>query len=68
MSIDALRKTLLWCAVINYGILLVWFLFFIFGHDWIYLLHSRWFHPSQSSSLTCFITPECRSTSSVFSS
>jgi Family of unknown function (DUF6868) len=45
MSIDALRKTLLWCAVINYGILLVWFLFFIFAHDWIYLLHSRWFHP-----------------------
>jgi hypothetical protein len=46
MNIDALRKVALWCAVINYGVLLVWFLFFIFAHDWIYLLHSRWFRLS----------------------
>jgi hypothetical protein len=38
------RKALLWCAVINYGILLVWFLLFLLAHDWMYLLHSRWFH------------------------
>ena len=28
MSIAMVRRALLWCAVINYGILLVWFLFF----------------------------------------
>jgi uncharacterized protein DUF6868 len=46
MIIDIVRKLLLWCAVINYGILLVWFLFFILGHDWMYLLHTRWFRLS----------------------
>jgi hypothetical protein len=46
MAIDIVRKTLLWCAAINYGILLVWFLFFVLAHDWIYLFHSRWFHLS----------------------
>ena len=46
MSIEMVRKALLWCAVINYGILLVWFLFFIVAHDWMYLSHSRWFHLS----------------------
>jgi hypothetical protein len=46
MSIEILRKALLWCAVINYGILLVWFLLFILAHDWMYLLHDRWFRLS----------------------
>jgi hypothetical protein len=46
MSIEMIRAALLWSAVINYGILMVWFLFFIWAHDWIYLLHARWFHLS----------------------
>lgn len=46
MSMDVARKALLWCAVINYGILLVWFLFFVLAHDWMYLLHTRWFRLS----------------------
>ena len=37
------RKALLWAAVINYGILLVWFSFFVLAHDRMYLLHSQWF-------------------------
>jgi hypothetical protein len=41
-----LRDVLLWCAVINYGILLVWFLFFILAHDWMHRLHGRWFRLS----------------------
>lgn len=44
MSIETARNVLLWCAVINYAILLVWFLFFMLAHDWMYLFHSRWFH------------------------
>jgi len=46
MSIETIRKTLLWCGIINYGILLVWFLFFILAHDWMYLVHGRSFHLS----------------------
>ena len=46
MSIEILRNTLLWCTVINYGVLLVWLLFFIFAHDWMHRLHGRWFHLS----------------------
>ena len=44
MDRDAARKMLFWCGVINYGVLLLWFLVFLFAHNWIYLLHSRWFH------------------------
>ena len=46
MSLEIVRKTLLWCTILNYGILLVWFLFFMLAHDWIYQLHGKWFHLS----------------------
>jgi hypothetical protein len=46
MSIERVRKTLLWCTVINYGVLLVWFLVFMLAHDWLYGLHGLWFHLS----------------------
>jgi hypothetical protein len=46
MTIEVVRRLLLWCAVINYGILLVWFLFFTLAHDSMYQLHGRWFHLS----------------------
>lgn len=44
MIIAIVRDALLWCAIINYGILLLWFLVFILAHDWMYLFHGRWFH------------------------
>ena len=46
MSSESVRRALLWCALLNYGILVVWFLFFMLAHDWMYLLHSRWFRIS----------------------
>lgn len=46
MSAEMLRTSFGWCAVINYGILLVWFLFFILVHDSMYAFHGRWFHLS----------------------
>ena len=46
MSIELTRSFLLWCTVINYGILLVWFLVFAFAHDWIQRFHGRWFRLS----------------------
>lgn len=43
MSIDELRILLGWSALINIGLLLYWFMFIVFAHDWLYRLHSRWF-------------------------
>jgi hypothetical protein len=43
MTIETVRKTLLWCAIINYGILLVWFIAFVLAHDWMHTFHGRWF-------------------------
>jgi len=47
MSLALVRDALLWCTLIDYGILLVWWLFFMLAHDWMYRLHSRWFHLSR---------------------
>jgi len=43
MSIDQVRELLAWCTVINFGILIFWWLMFILAHDFVYRLHSRWF-------------------------
>ncbi len=43
MSIEILRGVLGWCAVINYGVLLFWFLAFTLAHDQMQRLHGRWF-------------------------
>jgi hypothetical protein len=47
MSIEAAREVLLWCTIIDYGVLLVWFLAFVFAHDWLHRMHGRWFHLSR---------------------
>lgn len=47
MTLEAAQGLLLWCLVVNYGILLLWFLLFWFGHDWMFRLHSRWFQISK---------------------
>lgn len=46
MSIETVRRFLLWCLGINYGILLLWFLAFSLVHDSLYRLHARWFRIS----------------------
>src|SRR5580700_535429 len=47
MTLDSVQPFLLRCLVINYGILLLWFLAFWFGHDWMFRLYSRWFQLSK---------------------
>ena len=49
MASDELLRLLLWCAGINYAILLVWFAVFVFAHEWLYRLHTRWFRLSRES-------------------
>lgn len=46
MSIEVVRRVLLWCTLINYGILLVWFFFFLLARDWMYQFHGKWFQLS----------------------
>ena len=46
MNISTLKSMLLWCVIINYIILLVWFVVFLLAHDAIFRLHSRWFRLS----------------------
>ena len=44
MSIDVLRNFFLWCAVINYSVLMVWVVLLMSPHDWLYRLWGKWFH------------------------
>jgi hypothetical protein len=34
---------LLWCTLLNYFVLLIWFVVFARAHDWLFRLHGRWF-------------------------
>ena len=46
MTVTLFADLLLACTLLNYGLLLVWFLAFKFAHTWLYGLHSRWFRMS----------------------
>ena len=41
MTLELIRNVLGWCAVINLGLLLWWFLFVALAHDWTYQVHSK---------------------------
>ena len=43
MTIDLIRDVLMWCFIINMGLLLWWFVLFTLGHDLLYRIHRRWF-------------------------
>ena len=43
ITIEVLRNFLLWSTVINFAILLWWFLAFSLAHDRIHRMHGRWF-------------------------
>ena len=46
MTIYMVRDALLWCFIINMGLLLWWFMLFTLAHDWIYRIHGKWFNLS----------------------
>ncbi|MEO9042338.1 MAG: DUF6868 family protein [Rhodoferax sp.] len=43
MVMNEVRQALAWCIGINYALLLVWVGLFIFAHEGLYRLHTRWF-------------------------
>jgi hypothetical protein len=47
MTTEVTRHFLLWCTIIDYGVLIIWFLVFVFAHDWMQRLHGRWFQISR---------------------
>lgn len=47
MNIEMARDAFLWCALINYGVLVIWFLVFILARDFMQRLHGRWFQLSR---------------------
>jgi hypothetical protein len=47
MNVQFASDFLLGCLMVNYAILLGWFVAFKFAHAWMFRLHSRWFHISE---------------------
>ena len=43
MTVCEIKSVLIWCVVINYAVLFIWFAAFVFAHDWMYKMHLRWF-------------------------
>ena len=46
MNLSHLSDFLLYSLVINYLILIIWFVVFVFDKDWMKLLHGQWFQLS----------------------
>lgn len=49
MHANEMETVLLWSLGINYALLLIWAGAFIWAHDWMYTLHSRWFKLSSET-------------------
>ncbi|OAL80894.1 hypothetical protein AY606_14965 [Acinetobacter sp. SFB] len=49
MNLDFWFRFLLSSVLINYIILMLWFLAFIFARDWIKQVHGKWFHLSDAT-------------------
>lgn len=43
MTVEEFRAALGWCAVINYTLLLYWFVLFVFARATVYKLHTKVF-------------------------
>lgn len=46
MSIEKIRQVLLWCTIINYIWIVVWFLLVVLARQWVYRLWGKWFRLS----------------------
>lgn len=47
MDSATLQTFLGWCALINTGLLLGWWFFIWFAHDFVFRTHTRWFPMSR---------------------
>ncbi|MGI9559051.1 MAG: DUF6868 family protein [Thermodesulfobacteriota bacterium] len=44
MTLEEFRAVLGWCALINYGLIILWLLFFKMAHGWMHKLHGKFFN------------------------
>ena len=49
MTLELIRATLGWCAIINMGFLIVWGIFMITMPNFVYRMHTRWFKLSRET-------------------
>lgn len=49
MSSDSLYDFMIWSLVVNYAVLLIWFLAFLFARGFIRKIHGRWFNLSDQT-------------------
>ena len=47
MEAQEIRKVLGWCSAINLGLLMLWFLVFVFARDFVFRIHTRRFKIAQ---------------------
>ncbi len=43
MAFGLIQEVFGWCALLNMGVLLWWFLFIALAHDWTYRMHCRFY-------------------------
>jgi hypothetical protein len=43
MNAAEIARFLLYTALVNYAVLIVWFLAFMAARDWLYRVHTNWF-------------------------
>ncbi len=49
MSLAISIQLLAWSVLINYALLVFWFLILVLAPGWLYSLHSRWFKISEQA-------------------
>ena len=46
MTIQIVRDALLWCTLITYAVVIIWFLLLVVPHELLYRLWRKWFRLS----------------------
>jgi hypothetical protein len=49
MDIHTLTKFFMWCTIINAAMLVFWSVMFLLALDFVYSMHSKWFHISRET-------------------
>jgi hypothetical protein len=55
MTLATVRSALLWCTILNYGVLLLWGVLMLLPHSWLYRITGRFFRVSieQFDTIQC---------------
>jgi hypothetical protein len=49
MELEVIRAALGWCTLINWGLLIFWWLFIWLARDLVYRVHTKWFKLSSEA-------------------